>query len=199
MKYLKYILCAIILAQLGTSALAEEDVTVKIRRIYVDDNVYTPYYDIETEQNHEQGSAQRWVRLAVEYSTKGGWIDQLTIKHFALVGHHGNADPVILTEEVNYMNIGEGNHVSYVYMHPNCSKRYDVRAKELDSAVIFSIDGKTVASKETSKYADKKWTEDPAFVVHSGHLLNEAETPFWFVNYDYKEMLKHGAHNGHSK
>jgi len=199
MKYLKYILSAILLAQLSASALAEDQVTVKIKRIYVDDNVYTPFYNIETEQDNNQGSAQRWVRLAVEYSTKGGWITELVIKHSALASEHGSSEQVILTEEVSYMHIGEGNHVSYVYMHPNCAKRYGVRAKELDSAVTFFIDGEIVASKETSKHADKQWVENSAFVVHPGHLLNEVETPFWFVNYDYKEMIKKSAHNGHAK
>ncbi len=201
MKYLKYILPALLLAQLGTSALAaEKEVTIKIKRIYVDDNVYTPYYEIETEQDNNQGSAQRWVRLAVEYSTRGGWINELTLLHSALASDHGNSKQVILTEEVTYMHIGEGNHVSYVYLHPNCAKRYTVKAKQLDSAVTFSINGKIVATKETAKHADKGWSEGSDFTVHSGHLLNESETPFWFVNYDYKEMIKKSStHNEHSK
>lgn len=196
MKYLKYMLPALVLAQLGTSALAD-GVSLKIRRIYVDDNVYTPYYRAETEQNHNQGSAQRWVRVAVEYSTSGGWIDELTIDHEALVYHHGSEQPVILTEKVAYVHIGEGNHVSYVYMHPNCVQRYDVRAKNVDIAITISIGGEEVASKKTNRKTKGNWTSDPKYKEQDGHLLRESETPFWFINYDFKEMIKHEPHPVH--
>jgi len=190
MKHLKYILSAIVLAQFATTALAEEKpIELKIRRIYVDDNVYTPFYTAETEQNHEPGSAQRWVRVAVEYSTSGGWIDELSISHKALVYHHGSETPVILDKKVGYMHVGTGNHISYVYMHPNCVQRYDVRAKNVDIAISISIDGKVVASKMTSKKTKGDWTANPDYKVSHSHLLDESETPFWFINYDYKEMI----------
>ncbi len=191
MKHLKYILAALVLAQFATTALAEgKPIEVKIRRIYVDDNVYTPYYQAETEQNNEPGAAQRWVRVAVEYSTSGGWIDELTISHKALVYHHGGTIPVILDREVTYQHIKEGNHISYVYMHPNCVQRYDVRAKNVDIAISINIDGKKVASKMTSKKTKGDWTADPEYKTSTSHLLDESETPFWFINYDYKEMIK---------
>ncbi len=189
-KHFKYFLSAVVLAQFGATALAGEDVEVKIRRIYIDDNVYTPYYKAETEQDHEPGAAQRWVRVAVEYSTSGGWIDEVTIDHKALVYHHGGSTPVILDRKVTYMHIGDGNHVSYVYMHPNCVQRYDVRAKNVDIAISISIDGKVVASKMTNKETKGDWTTDPEYKVSTSHLLDDSETPFWFINYDYKEMIK---------
>ncbi len=190
MKYLKYILAALVLAQFGANALAGENVKLKIRRIYVDDNVYTPYYAAETEQNHEPGAAQRWVRVAVEYSTSDGWIDELTIDHKALVYHHGGSTPVILSKKVTYMHVGDGNHVSYVYMHPNCVQRYDVRAKNVDIAISISIDGKVVASKMTNRKTKGDWPDNPDYKVSSSHLMDDSETPFWFINYDYKEQIK---------
>ena len=189
MKHLKYILTALILSQFANPALAEKNATVKIRRIHVDDNVYTPYYGIETEQNHEPGSAQRWVRVAVEYSTSGGWINEISINHKALVYRHGSKLPVILDRAVNYMHIKKGNHVSYVYMHPNCVQRYEVRAKNVDIAITISIDGKEVASKMTNQETKGDWPKNPKYKVSTSHLLDESETPFWFVNYDYKEMI----------
>jgi len=190
MKHLKYILPAIVLAQFATTALAGEKVELKIRRIYVDDNVYTPYYTVETEQNHETGAAQRWVRVAVEYSTSGGWIDELAISHKALVYHHGSENPVILDKKVGYMHVGEGNHISYVYMHPNCVQRFDIRAKNVDIAITITVNGKEVASKMTTSKTKGDWTADPKYKKQDGHLLDESETPFWFINYDYKEMIK---------
>lgn len=190
----KLLVAITIAAWSGLSALAG-DVTLKIRRIYVDDNVYTPFYKVDTEQDNEPGAAQRWLRLAVEYSTSGGWIDELKVDHMALVPDHGGEKAAVLDETVTYLNVGPGNHVSYVYMHPNCVKRYKSKAKEVDMGVTLSIDGETVAHKMTNKNKVKDWMKQET--VHSGHLLNESETPFWFVNYDYKEMIKHRAHNGH--
>jgi hypothetical protein len=198
----KQIIISVLLAVTACTSLAE--VSVEIKRMYVDDNVYTPYYKVETEQDHEQGSAQRWIRIGVEYETSGGWIDELPILQSAIASEHGSPSPVILAEEVTYMNVGPGNHYSYVYMHPNCVKRYDVNAKELDSAALFSIDGKVVASEENSKDFKKGWATDPSFTVHNSHLLTESETPFCIINYDFKEIIKHqphsnngNAHQGH--
>lgn len=192
----KQIIISALLAVTASVSLAE--VSVKIKRMYVDDNVYTPYYNVETEQDHEQGAAQRWIRVGVEYETSGGWIDELTLLQSAIASEHGSPAPVILAEEVTYMNVGPGNHYSYVYMHPNCVKRYNVEAKALDSAVRFSIGGEVVASEETSKHVKKGWAADPSFTVHNGHLLSESETPFWFINYDFKEIIKHQPHSNNS-
>ena len=199
MKTLKYKLIVPALFLALTAGTVAAEVTVKIRSIEVDDNVYTPYFEVETEQDHDQGASQRWLRLTVNYTTKGGWIDELTVKHFALVSNHGSDKPVILTEQTTYINIAPGNHVAYVYMHPNCVKRYDVENNEIDSAASIMIDGKRVAHEETSKRIGKKkgWPDNPDLHVHPGHLLSEFETPFWFINYDYKEMTKHRPHNGH--
>lgn len=194
MKYLKHILATTVMVLFATTALAGEKVEVKIRRIYVDDNAYTPYYTVETEQNHDQGASQRWVRLAVEYTTRGGWIDELTIDHKALVYHHGGSSPVILDKKVSYMHIAEGSHISYVYMHPNCVKRYDVRAKNVDVAISISIGGKVVASETSNKKTKGDWSNDPKYQTSSSHLLDDSETPFWFINYDYKEMIKDSRH-----
>jgi hypothetical protein len=184
-----------LLAIMTCTGLAE--VSVKIRSLDVEDNVYTPYYQVDTERDHEPGPSQRWLRLTVEYETDGGWIDELTVKHFALVSEHGSDEPVVLTEQTTYINVAPGKHVAYVYMHPNCVTRYGVEDDQVDSAATIVIDGKKMAYEETSKHAGKKnWPNNPGFHVHPGHLMSENETPFWFINYDYKEMIKHQTHNG---
>jgi len=198
MKTLHYKMIASTLLVTLAIMTSHAESTVKIKSIEVEDNVYTPYFNVETEQDHEQGASQRWLRLTVEYETDGDWIDELTVKHFALVGDHGSDKPVVLSEQTTYINIAPGNHVAYVYMHPNCVKRYDVENNEIDSAAAIVINGERVAYKETSKRIGKKgWPENPSLHVHPDHLLSENETPFWFINYDYKEMIKHSPHNGH--
>lgn len=198
MKILNYKMITSILLIALSAISSYAEATVKIRNITVDDNVYTPYYQIDTEQDHDQGASQRWLRLTVEYKTTGDWIDELTVQHFALVGHHGSDKPVILSGTTTYINIAPGNHVAYVYMHPSCVKRYDIDSSNVDSSAAIIINGKQVEYKEINKYIGKKgWSKDSSLDVYSGHLLSENETPFWFVNYDYKEMIKHNPHDEH--
>ena len=177
----------------GTS-MAEE-VKLKIHSIEIDDNVYTPHFKADTEQDHSRGPSQRWIRMEVKYSTRGGWINELTIQHFALAGINTTCPaPVILTEEVTYINIGEGNHVSYVYMHPNTVKRYDSSAKKIEAAAVFVVNGKVIATERSNRNTQGNWTTDKKYHLHEGYLLSEPETPFWFINYDYKEIIKHIPH-----
>jgi hypothetical protein len=175
------------------------NVEVTISRLQVDDNVYTPYYKVETALDNQQGSSQRWIRLAVEYETTGGWIDELTIKHFALVSdsEFGGSTPVVLVEEVTYISVGPGRHYSHVYMHPNCVKRYKVEAFDLDSAAQFSINGKIAGFIETNKNGKKGWPTNSDKTIFKGHLLNQTETPFWFINYDFKEVVKQNPNANH--
>jgi len=179
----------------GGAVLAQESaVEVEITRLDVDDNVYTPYYRVETEQDHEPGAAQKWLKLNVEYTTSGGWINQLAVRHKALVTDHGSPDPVVLAEEVAYINVGPGDHTSSVYMHPNCVERYGVDASKIDHAVELLVDGQVVARRRTNKEAEGDWAHDPGIPVHNGHLLNASETPFWFINYDFREIIKRTPH-----
>ena len=184
----------LMLITVGT-ALAE--VSLKIRDLDVDDNVYTPHFMVDTELDHSQGPSDRWIRIEVEYETRGEWITELTIQHLADAGMNTTCPtPVILTEEVTYINIAPGNHKSFVYMHPHTVERYSQTAKNLDVAVRFLINGKVVAVERTNKESKGDWTVDPKRHLHEGYLLNESETPFWFINYDYKEIMKHTPHPG---
>ena len=184
-----------LLAIMTSPGMAE--VSLKIRDIEVEDNIYTPHYEAETELDHAPGASQRWIRLAVDYETRGGWINELTIQHLALAGSNFTCpSPVILTEEVTYINIAPGNHVSYVYMHPNSVERYKQRAKKLDVAVRFISNGEVIATQRTNKGGKGDWTTDPTKHLHEGYLLSESETPFWFINYDHKEVIKHTPHPG---
>jgi len=188
------LIAALLLAATGYA----DDINLKIRRIDVDKDVYTPLYRADTEQDNDPGPSQRWLRLAVEYTTEHEWIDEVTVRHMALVPGHDGKEPIILATEVTYMNIGPGSHLSYVYMHPNCVKRYDSQEGEIDSAVEILIDGKRVAFEATTTHNSMPdWYKNPKLVVQEGHLLNDSETPFWFINYDYKEMIKHDGHSSH--
>lgn len=171
-----------------SNAAAEQEVKITINDVKVEDTVYTPYYEIQTEQDHKQGSAQRWIRLGVYFTTEGGWIDEIDVTQMAAISRK-NGDPVILSETVHYINIEPGDHYVYVYLHPSYVKRYEIDAFDVDSAATISINGKVTVSRETNKRVEKNWSSDIDGQL-KGYLLNHAETPFWFVNYDFKEIIK---------
>ncbi len=165
-------------------------VKVTIEEIKVEDLVYTPYYQVETEQIHDQGSAQRWVRLGVYFRTEGGWIDELDITQMALIEDVEGDSPLVLSEKVHYINVEPGDHYVYVYLHPSYVKRYELESFDVDSAAIVSINGNQVDAREIARHAEKGWSVRDAGRA-KGYLLNHAETPFWFINYDFKELIKH--------
>lgn len=175
-------------------AHAATEVQVEITRIRVEDNVYTPYYTVRTEQDNQQGAAKKWIKLHIEYTTSGGWIDELHIEQLALVTDNALGVPIVLDQDTAYINIRPGDHYANVYMHPSLVDRYKVDAFEVDTAAVFRIDGKVVARSETTKNSKKGWSEESKALVHKGHLMNHAETPFWFINYDFKEIIKRNPH-----
>lgn len=182
------IMMAGLLGSVVSNAVADEDVKITINEVKVEDTVYTPYYAIQTEQDHKQGSAQRWIRLGVYFTTEGGWIDEIDVTQMAAISRK-DAEPLVLSETVHYINIEPGDHYVYVYLHPSYVKRYGIDAFDVDSAANISINGKVTVSRETNKRVEKNWSTNSGKQL-KGFLLNHAETPFWFVNYDFKEIIK---------
>jgi hypothetical protein len=171
-----------------SSTVADEEVKITITDVKVEDTVYTPYYEIETEQDHKQGAAQKWIRLGVYFTTEGGWIDEIDVTQMARLDC-GDTSCLSLSETVHYINIEPGDHVVYVYLHPSYVKRYDIDAFDLDAAAVINIDGKQVAEMETRRRFEAGWSK-AGIAGGKGYLLNHAETPFWFINYDFKEIIK---------
>ena len=171
-----------------TSAVAAE-VEVEINEIKVEDTVYTPYYEVNTEQDHEQGAGQKWIRLGVYFTTKGGWIDELDVTQLAMLDCGSNSC-LSLAESVHYINVEPGDHVVYVYLHPSYVKRYKIDDFKIDAAAVIRIEGQKVAEKETNRRFEEGWSEGALKAGTKGYLLNHSETPFWFVNYDFQEIIK---------
>jgi hypothetical protein len=97
---------------------------------------------------------------------------------------------VVLTEKVHYINLEPGEHRVYVYLHPSYVKRYEISDFDVDVAAVIILNGKEVARKETTKQIKPGWSSSAELVKRKGYLLNHAETPFWFINYDFKEVIK---------
>lgn len=179
------------LAAMAFVATGLAEPRIEIRNIEVNDNVYTPYYEARTILNHEQGADKKWIQVRVEYTTAGGWIDELAIDHAVLVEENGDVlQPVVLTGNATYINIKPGDHYATMYIHPSMVERYQLDSPEIDTAVVFHLNGITMESMETTKNAKAGWSKVTGMLKHKGHLLDPSETPFWFINYDFKEVIK---------
>jgi hypothetical protein len=184
----------VVLFLLSLSRAAPAELKVEIRDLKVEDNLYTPYYRVETGRDHTRAAAKKWIRLSVEFETDGEWIDDITINHFLYSSGFNGKMPVIMSRTVEYINIKPGAHHSYVYLHPNYVERYDISAFDLDAAASIVVNGREVARTETTKYGDENWSKQMQTVVHKGHLLDHSETPFWFINYDFNEVIRRAPH-----
>lgn len=169
---------------------AEVELKVTIEKVTVEDMVYTPYYRVDTEQEHQRGSAARWIRLGVYFTTEGGWIDELDITQMAMKPNKETGEDVLLTEKVQYINLEPGDHSVYVYLHPSYVTRYEISDYDLDVAAIIKLNGEKVAHKETSRHNKEGWSSATDHSSRKGYLLNHTETPFWFINYDFTEVIK---------
>jgi len=166
----------------------EDAVTVTIEKLTVDDSVYTPFYTAETGLDHAPGSAQRWIKLGVYFKTKGGWIDEIEVTQMAVFKPE-KEDRLYMSEKVKYINIRPGDHYAYVYLHPSYVDRYEINDFDVDSAAVITVNGKVVASRETAREMQTNWSADGS-IQYKNYLLNHAETPFWFINYDFQEIIK---------
>ncbi|HEY5622001.1 MAG TPA: hypothetical protein VIR77_05305 [Pontiella sp.] len=187
---LKTVLCIAAGLSIGIAGYAAEEgeVKVTIEKLTVEDSVYTPFYEVETGLDHAPGSAQRWIKLGVYFTTEGGWIDEIDIRQMVVFKPEEDSR-VYMSETVKYINLEPGDHYAYVYLHPSYVRRYDIDDHDVDSAAYISVNGEVAAFKETSRKTEKNWSADETR-SYKNYLLNHAETPFWFINYDYKEIIK---------
>lgn len=186
----------VMLSLTGYAFSDESKIKVTINDVKVEDTVYTPFYQVETEQNHEPGSASRWIRLGVYFTTEGGWIDEIDVAQLAAIKKGDTENGLMFCENVHYINIEPGDHYVYVYLHPSYVERYGIKAFDVDAAAAISINGIEVAKKETTRHYKKGWSSSEHAKCAKGYLLNHTETPFWFINYDFNEIIKRKEHAG---
>ncbi len=156
----------------------------------------TPEY--KTNINRGRKPAQLWYRLAISYDTAPEWIDEITVRYYAmsLDKVDGAKAYTIFKTSVRYVDIKEGaKHLSVAYLHPKAVDRYgDVTAV----AVEVLIGGSVVAEDSAVKGSGvpKDWwknplvTESQSVTVKDGYLLPKADTPFAFINVDDYEFAK---------
>ncbi|MBL7116189.1 MAG: hypothetical protein ISS35_10515 [Kiritimatiellae bacterium] len=159
--------------------------------------VLTPRYDSNV--SGEGRELREWGRVRVEYATRPEWLDELTIRFFALgvMRVEGRNLYSLYRKEVRYMDIkGDSDHLAEVYVRPSAIERYGEIAAV---AVEFVLDGKVVdvaTDPKKSKSLPEQWWKDPrvvkseAVTIRDAHILNRKESPFAFANMQDFEAIK---------
>ncbi len=158
--------------------------------------VKTPEY--KTNVNRGITPAKYWYRLAISYDTAPDWIDEITVRYYAmsLTKVDGAKAYTIFKTSVRYVDIEAGSkHLSVAYLHPKAIDRY---GNLVAVAVEILVSGTVVAedSAVKGKGIPKDWwknatvTESQSVTVKDGYLRSKADTPFAFINVDDYEFAK---------
>ncbi len=125
-----------------------------------------------------------WWRVMVEFETSPDWIDELEFTYYAYIEDQSNKGaPIMFRGTVTYVNVVKGKHVSDMFLHPNTIARLGL-VKQI--AVVVKARGAVVASESTA--TKPNWWD--GFSPVDGVLINRAQTPFAYIDYDLYEAIK---------
>lgn len=136
-----------------------------------------------------------WFILHAVYESAPEWTDDVNVTFFALfkpsrsrdVASDPGSKYLMLAGDNTYINVKQGNHNAYMFIHPDTLDRYgDVE----QIAVLLKHRGQEVGSLGEPEAREPWWTKlQPV----SGQLLARGDTPFGMVNRGYYDMVKPGA------
>ena len=173
------------LAQMASAAGGGSDV-LRIRKMAPVPNTKTPVFRTATAS---QASAKQpdWWRVMVEFETAPDWIDELEFTYYVYMKDQSNKGAEMMFRgAVTYVNVAKGRHYSDMFLHPSTLARMG-RVEQV--AVVVKAKGAVVATESTAQTAN--WWD--RFAPIDGVLLNRAQTPFAFVDYDLYEQIKPAA------
>ena len=173
------------LAQTASAAGGGSDV-LRIRKMAPVPGTKTPVFRTATAS---QASAKQpdWWRWMVEFETAPDWIDELEFTYYVYMKDQSNKGAEMMFRgTVTYVNVAKGRHYSDMFLHPSTLARMG-RVEQV--AVVVKAKGAVVATESTAQTAN--WWD--RFAPIDGVLLNRAQTPFAFVDYDLYEQIKPAA------
>ncbi len=173
------------LAQMASAAGGGSDV-LRIRKMAPVPNTKTPVFRTATAS---QASAKQpdWWRVMVEFETAPDWVDELEFTYYVYMKDQSNKGAEMMFRgAVTYVNVAKGRHYSDMFLHPSTLARMG-RVEQV--AVVVKAKGAVVATESTAQTAN--WWD--RFAPIDGVLLNRAQTPFAFVDYDLYEQIKPAA------
>ena len=158
--------------------------------------VMTPEYRSNVARSVNR--AQMWQCLAISYDTAPKWIDEITVRYYAmsLEKSTGAVAYTVFKTSVRYVDIKAGTkHLGVAYLHPKAIDRYgDVVAV----AVEIISNGEVIAARSEvkGKSIPNDWwknatvMDSPSVTVKDGYLLAKGDSPFALVNIDDYEFAK---------
>ena len=145
----------------------------------------TPVYSVKNAQSPVR--QPDWWRVMVEYDTAPDWIDELEFTYYVYMKDQSNQNAEMMFRgTATYVNVAKGRHYSDMFLHPSTLARLG-RVEQV--AVVVKAKGAVVASESTAQ-TPNWWDRFPPV---DGVLLNRAQTPFAFVDYDMYEQIKPAA------
>lgn len=170
--------------QAGGAASLTSDI-IRIRKM-TPSTERTPIYRT-TSPGNTSTRARDWWRVVVEFETRPDWIDELEFTYYAYVKDQSNKNAeVMFRGGVTYVNIPKGRHLSDMFLHPGTLERMG-RVEQV--AVVVKHKGAVVAIDSTAQTPN--WWE--RFSPLDGVLLNRAQTPFAFIDFDLFNAIKPAA------
>lgn len=156
---------------------------LRIRKMTPSSKNKTPIFKTAN-QGQAQSAQPDWWRVEVEYETKPAWIDELEFTYYVYMKDQSNKGAeVMFRSSVVYVNVKKGRHYSDMFLHPSTLARLG-RVEQV--AVVVKARGAVVATESTAKTPN--WWD--RYSPREGVLLNRAQTPFAFIDYDRFEAMK---------
>jgi len=158
------------------------------------------------------GNVMHWLEIDVEYkamATKGGWMDNVTMKYDVLLPAQKGGGKVVLSGKVDYWSIpmdGETHHAQ-AFVHPRFLQRYapqlrfrNRELKDLRIRVTFVVNESPVgmgANLPTSRSDPRAIVKEIALALAAmktvkvpKSIFPRNETPWGILNLDYYELIK---------
>lgn len=154
--------------------------------------ISTPRY---RDRYPSSGRGTDWYALTAEYETSPRWLDAVSVTFYVLfqpdparAGLAAGASPyVLLRGRRQYVNLGEGRHVSEVYLHPGTLERFGSVER---IAVVLDVGGEVADAMSEPASRDDWWNRLPPI---DGLVVSRSRTPFAGQSPDFYESVPEGG------
>jgi hypothetical protein len=149
--------------------------------------VRTPTYDVKGMQSMRTTGRERWVRIDVQYETFVPWLDGLKMKGYALA--RTDQGPVVLTGEVEFINVPGGTHYAVMFLHRRVVERYTGGSGKFERFAVELMVGNQVVDRFSpdGRLMQPWWQGLPTI---DGAILPRDRTPWAMLDFDAYEQIK---------
>jgi len=190
----KFTLLALTLLICALPCFAAPGAEFTIKKVDVDNSLTSPDYQLANGTPGPKWSAQKWVKMEVNFEAVPDFTDELTFTYYVLFADR------LLVGHVNHVNIANGHDLhSVMYISPKAIQRIvqkkqgQINMANLPISMVTVTISKpgvvaplAVGNSKAGARADW-WTQ---MKQEEGFLVNKSETPFAPLYWDYYEAIK---------